>query len=109
MAMSKYRWIYTTWPEPGIAETAATTLVEEGLCACANILPGMKSVYRWEGVVETASETVLILKADAAVTPALRSRVFQLHPATNPCFLALRVDAARSSADFLSWISAQRS
>ncbi|WP_417490725.1 divalent-cation tolerance protein CutA [Maricaulis sp.] len=103
--MSKYRWIYTTWPEAALAEGAARTLVEERLCACANILPGMRSVYRWQGAVEIADEAVMILKADARTTGALQSRLRELHPATTPCFLALRIDAGMSSPDFLAWLS----
>jgi periplasmic divalent cation tolerance protein len=104
MTMSKYRWIYTTWPDATQAEAAAQTLVGEGLCACANILPGMKSVYRWEGVVETASEAVMILKTTAAMAPALTVRLSALHPYQEPCVLALAVDEAASAPAFLAWI-----
>ena len=103
--MSKYRWIYTTWPDAALARAAAQTLVEEGLCACANILPGMMSVYRWEGAVETASEAVMILKTTAAMAPALIERLTTLHPYDEPCALALEIDAAASAPGFLAWIN----
>ncbi|WP_417494806.1 divalent-cation tolerance protein CutA [Maricaulis sp.] len=102
--MSKYRWIYTTWPDAAVARRAAETLVSEGLCACANILPGMTSVYRWQGEIETASETVMILKSVAAQCTPLVARLERLHPWETPCVLALDIDEAASSAGFLNWI-----
>tara|TARA_R110000868_G_scaffold53744_1_gene168495 strand:+ start:20196 stop:20546 length:351 start_codon:yes stop_codon:yes gene_type:complete len=104
MAMSKYRWIYTTWPDQAVAETAATTLVEEGLCACANILPAGVSVYRWEGQIERDAETVMILKTGAEVSAALAERIAALHPYDEPCILALAIDDAASAPGFLRWI-----
>ncbi|WP_339747971.1 divalent-cation tolerance protein CutA [uncultured Maricaulis sp.] len=105
--MSKYRWIYTTWPEAALAKQVAQTLVGEGLCACANILPGMTSVYRWQGTIETASEVVMILKVSEQASNRLRARVLALHPATTPCYLALDINTDESSDDFLVWISNQ--
>ena len=102
--MSKYRWIYTTWPEPGLAESVAATLVEEGLCACANILPAGKSIYRWEGRIERSAETVMILKTTAAASAALAERIGGLHPYDEPCILALAIDEALSAPGFLGWI-----
>jgi periplasmic divalent cation tolerance protein len=104
MAMSKYRWIYTTWPDAALAQAAARTLVEERLCACANILPGMTSVYRWQGAIETAAETVMILKTTAGIAPALTRRLGVLHPYDEPCVLALDIDAGASAPGFLDWI-----
>lgn len=104
MAMSKYRWIYTTWPDAALAKEAAQVLVGEGLCACANILPGMSSVYRWQGAVETANETVMILKTTMMMAPALIERLGALHPYDEPCVLGLDIDEAASAPGFLSWI-----
>tara|TARA_R110002095_G_C4093879_1_gene223071 strand:+ start:99 stop:437 length:339 start_codon:yes stop_codon:yes gene_type:complete len=104
MAMSKYRWIYTTWPDAGLAGEAAQTLVGEGLCACANILPGMTSVYRWQGAVETANEAVMILKTTTARAPALIERLGALHPYEEPCVLGFEIDEAASAPPFLAWI-----
>lgn len=52
--------IYTTYPSLVEASKAGRALVETGLCACVNIIPGMRSIYRWEGKVEEAEETVMI-------------------------------------------------
>ncbi len=107
MTIMRFTWIYTTWPDTGSAQAAAASLVEARLCACANILPGMTSVYRWEGAIETAQECVMILKTTDAQASALRQRIMELHPYDTPCLLALPVDAAASAPDFLAWIAAE--
>ena len=105
--MQNVYWIYTTWPDrPGALE-AATTLVTEKLCACTNILAPMTSVYRWQGKVETAEETPMVLKAGGNAVNALRSRLVDLHPYDEPCFLALEVDADASADSFLDWVRTQ--
>lgn len=106
-AMTTYSWTYTTWPDAAAADAAARILVNEGLCACANILPGMTSIYRWQGKVETASECVMVLKTTGARAVGLARRIAQLHPYDEPCILALPVDADASAPDFLAWIATQ--
>ena len=107
MTIMRFTWIYTTWPDPASAETAAGALVEAELCACANILPGMTSVYRWQGEIETAQECVMILKTTETRAPALRDRIMALHPYDTPCILALPVEAAASAPEFFAWIAEQ--
>ncbi|RKR04086.1 divalent-cation tolerance protein CutA [Maricaulis maris] len=98
--------IYTCWPNADTAGQAAARVVEEGLCACANILPGMTSVYRWQGEIETGQECVALFKTSIAGAPALRERLLALHPHDEPALLALPVDASASSASFLDWVVA---
>lgn len=105
--MHSLRLIYTTWPDADSARAAAAAVVTEGLCACANILPGMTSVYRWQGEIETASECVAMFKTTTARAPALVVRLAELHPYDEPAILGLPVDAAASAASFLAWIAAQ--
>ena len=105
--MTRHSWTYTTWPDPDTAKAAAAELVEARLCACANILPGMTSVYRWQGEIETAAETVMILKTSRDRAAALCDRIVALHPYDEPCVLSLPVEAAGSAADFLAWIEAE--
>lgn len=94
--------VYVTTPDRDVARTIATKLVEEGLAACANILPGMESVYRWQGKVERAAETVLILKCRSAGFDALSARVRALHPYEVPCIIALPI--AAGLPDYLAWL-----
>lgn len=95
--------VYVTTPDRETARTIATALVAEGIAACANILPGMESVYRWQGAVERAEECVLILKCRAAGFEALSARVRALHPYQVPCIVALPITAGLP--DYLAWLA----
>ena len=92
--------VLTTAPEKE-AERIARTLVEERLCACAQVLPPMRSVYWWKGKVEDASERLVILKTDDARLKQLESRLAELHPYEVPEFVALEV--AHASEAYSSW------
>lgn len=105
--MQNVYWIYTTWPDRPGAMDAATKLVTENLCACTNILAPMTSVYRWQGKVETVEEIPMVVKTGADSIKALRTRLVDLHPYDEPCFLALKVDTDASADSFLDWVRAQ--
>jgi len=95
--------VLTTLPADGDAETFASQLVEERLAACVNILPPMRSVYRWKGAVERADEWQLVIKTTSARVPALESRLKELHPYEVPEFVVLPVIAG--SPAYLSFLS----
>lgn len=80
-------------------------LVEEHLAACVNLLPGMVSLYRWEGRLEEAAEAVLIAKTRAGLFDRLVERVRALHSYAVPCVLELPV--GRGSAAYLDWLMAE--
>jgi periplasmic divalent cation tolerance protein len=80
----------------------ARTLVEEGLAACVNVLPPMRSAYRWKGAVEVATEQQLVIKTTSASVAALETRLRALHPYDLPEFLVLTADG---SARYLQWIT----
>ena len=94
--------VFTTWPDLATARTAARTLVEERLAACGNIVPGVESVYRWEGKVETGSEVLVVFKTTIGRYPALEARVQTLHPYAVPEVLALRVTDGLPA--YLRWV-----
>ena len=94
--------VFTTWPDLETARTAARTLVEEKLAACGNIVPGVESIYRWEGKVETGAEVLVIFKTMASNYPALEARVRALHPYEVPEVLAVRV--AGGLPAYLRWV-----
>jgi periplasmic divalent cation tolerance protein len=96
---------YVTCPSLEEAETIARRLVEERLAACGNLLPGMRSVYRWQGSIHEAEETVLILKTSAALLPRLTQRVLELHSYTCPCVAALPVTGGNPA--YLDWIAGE--
>ncbi|WP_323762391.1 divalent-cation tolerance protein CutA [Maricaulis sp.] len=105
--MDSTRLVYTTWPDSESARAAAGTVLEEGLCACVNLLPGMTSLYRWQGRMESAAECVALFKTTSDRSAALGARLAALHPYEVPAILALPVDTAASDAGFLDWIDEQ--
>jgi periplasmic divalent cation tolerance protein len=94
--------VLVTCASEAAAEALATTLVEERLAACGNIVPGVRSIYRWQGAVQRDSETLLLLKTTAATVPALSGRVRELHPYDLPEVLALPVSGGLH--EYLEWI-----
>jgi periplasmic divalent cation tolerance protein len=88
--------------KPG-AEALARQLVDERLCACGNVVPGVRSFFRWEGKVDTADECLLIAKTTAAVCAVLRARIVQLHPYEVPEVLELAVDGGLPA--YLRWLA----
>ena len=72
--------VFTTWPDLETARTAARTLVEERLAACGNIVPGVESVYRWEGKVETGAEVLVVFKTVIGSYQQFEARLRALHP-----------------------------
>lgn len=97
--------VYSTFPTPDQAEAAARALVEQGLVACANIIPGMVSVYRWQGALERATEVVVILKTAADTADAVVAAVRAAHPYAVPAILVLPVTGG--DAGYLAWIAAE--
>ncbi len=94
--------VLTTWPSLELARTIARMLVEEKLVACANLLPAVESIYRWEGKVETSTEVLVILKTTTDRVDALERRVLELHPYQVPEFLSLRVQDGLPA--YLRWV-----
>lgn len=96
--------VLVTAPEGAPAETLARSLVAEGLAACVNRVPGVRSTYRWQGRVHDDAETLLVIKTTAAAYPALERRVRELHPYEVPELIALPI--VRGSEAYLSWLDA---
>ncbi|HRD49987.1 MAG: divalent-cation tolerance protein CutA [Candidatus Competibacter sp.] len=95
--------ILCTCPDPATAERIAETLVGEQLAACANIVPGLTSIYRWQGQIQRDSELLLLLKTRQAIYPLLEARIRELHPYQVPEIIALPIQAG--SAAYLDWIA----
>jgi periplasmic divalent cation tolerance protein len=95
--------VLVTTPSTEKAVELARALVSERLAACGNVVPGLRSIYRWKGAVEDDLEALLVLKTTLARFPALRDRVVALHPYEVPEVLALPV--AAGSAPYLAWIA----
>ncbi len=100
--MSNKILVYCSVPSQEIASTIAQTVVQEELAACVTVLPGLTSVYRWQGAVESASELLLLIKTREALFEALRARIVSLHPYDVPEVIATRI--SEGHAPFLEWI-----
>jgi periplasmic divalent cation tolerance protein len=98
-------FVYVTTANRDEALRIGRTLVGERLAACANVIDGMRSIYRWNDEIRDEGETVLILKSLAGALQALTERVKALHSYECPCVAALAV--AGGNAAFLEWIAAQ--
>jgi periplasmic divalent cation tolerance protein len=94
--------VYVTVPSLPEAEKIARVVVEERLAPCANILPGVHSIYRWKGKVEQATECAMILKVDSEGFEDLRARIRSLHSYECPCIVAWPIDKA--DADYARWL-----
>jgi len=88
---------------PEDADRVARVLVDERRCACVNLLP-VRSVYRWEGAVQTESEVTMLIKVAADGVDALRARIQELHPYELPEILVLDVDLAGSLGAYVQWV-----
>lgn len=95
--------VLTTCPHEVAARELAGALLEERLAACINIIPGLRSVYRWKGKLEEGTEVLLLIKAAGAVYPRLEERIRASHPYELPEIIAL--DIAAGSAAYLAWIA----
>jgi periplasmic divalent cation tolerance protein len=95
--------ILCTCPDQATAERIAETVVGERLAACANLVPGLTSVYRWEGQIQRDTEWLLLVKTQAAVYPLLETRLRELHPYQTPEIIALPIQTG--SAAYLDWIA----
>lgn len=96
------RAVLVTAPDASTAERLASTLVEEGLAACVNVVPGVVSIYRWKDGVQRDAEVLLVAKCPARGFEALRRRVVELHPYELPEVLSLPVEEGH--APYLAWV-----
>ncbi len=102
--MERAVFVYTTYPGVVEAEKAGRALVERRIAACVNILPGMISLYRWEGAVERGEEAVMIVKTRASLAETVRMAVKDTHPYTTPAILVLPIESLDQT--YFAWILA---
>jgi periplasmic divalent cation tolerance protein len=94
---------YCTCPDESTASTIAEALVAEELAACANQIPGIRSVYRWQGKIEHDEEVLLIIKTTEERFDALVQRLRELHPYDLPEIIAVQV--THGLPDYLQWVN----
>jgi periplasmic divalent cation tolerance protein len=94
--------VFTTWPDVEKARNAARVLVAEKLAACANLVPQVESIYRWEGRIETETEVMMVLKTTIGRYPQLETRIKALHTYAVPEVVSLRVTDGLPG--YLRWV-----
>lgn len=92
-------------PEQALAEQIATTLLNEQLAACVNIMAACQSMYRWQGKIETASEIPMLIKSSKALYPRLQARLLELHPYEVPEIVALPLQDGLPA--YLTWVAGE--
>jgi periplasmic divalent cation tolerance protein len=103
--MERAVFVYTTWPSIVEAEQAGRTLVERRLAACVNIVPGMVSLYWWQGAIERGEEAVMIIKTRAALAEVVRAAVKELHSYTTPAILVMPLESIDPA--YHAWLLAE--
>lgn len=104
--MSEIVLLYCTTASIAEAEAIAQKVVGERLAACANIIPGMRSVYWWQGKLEHGEEAVLILKTRADLVEAATAAVKAAHSYSVPCVLPLALGQG-GNVDYIAWLQAE--
>jgi len=99
----RYRVVLVTCGSIGEARRIGRAVVEKKLAACANIVAGVESIYRWKGKMERAREVLVIMKTSEARLRELEREVKRLHSYAVPEFIALPIVAG--SKEYLQWIS----
>ncbi len=100
--MDEIMILWSTFPDAEKAREVARALVEAGVAACVNVMPGVESVYRWEGKIETASEVLAMIKTTRGALPRCEARLCELHPYEVPEIVAVRADHVAES--YARWV-----
>jgi len=98
-----YQLILCTCSDAEVADKLAGTLITQKLAACVNILPGVRSVYEWQGEVEISQEQLLLIKSHQDRYAAIEATLQSLHPYQLPEIIAVAIE--NGSPDYLKWIN----
>ncbi len=101
------RLVYITTKDRDEAYKIGKQIVEEQLAACANLVDGMESVYRWEGEIVSEKETILILKTTYGNVSKLTKRVKELHSYDVPCIISINIAEQEGNAAYLEWLRSE--
>jgi periplasmic divalent cation tolerance protein len=102
--MTDFQIVLSTCADREQAERIAHRLVEQHLAACVNILPGVQSIYRWQGAVESGEEVLMLIKTSTARAQEVQSTIASLHSYEVPEFLVLSVLGGSNA--YLAWLGA---
>ena len=102
---SSVEWVYLTVSSEEEAVRLARVVLDEKLAACANLLGGIRSLYRWQGELCDEQEVAMVLKTTSSRVEELMGRLSELHSYQTPCILVF--SAHRAEALFSSWVASQ--
>ncbi len=105
MNVERAVFVYTTYPSVVEAEEAGRALVEQRLCACVNILPGMVSYYWWNGALERGEEAVMIIKTRASLSDQVSAAVKGTHSYSTPAILVIPIESVEQG--YFDWLMAE--
>jgi periplasmic divalent cation tolerance protein len=105
--METFALVLTNLPDRDAALSLARALVERRLAACANVLAGCTSVYRWKGMIETADEVPVLIKTRLSLYPQVERAIRELHPYELPEIVALPMAGGLQS--YLDWVATETS
>jgi periplasmic divalent cation tolerance protein len=100
--MNELLLVLCTFPDLETAGQIGTVLVERQLAACVNLLPGVESIYRWQGEVVRAPEVIGVFKTTRSAYPAMAEALATLHPYEVPEIVACRPEAVAEA--YLAWV-----
>ena len=98
-----YQVVFCNCPDTKTAQQIATTLVEQNLVACVNILPAVTSVYMWENSLQCEPEVMLMCKTKAQQFDAIKAQIENIHPYDVPEVIAL--DITQGNNAYLNWLN----
>ncbi len=99
---SKFMVVLSTVPSPEVGKDIARDLVQRRLAACVNVIPGLVSIYEWEGSLEEDSEALLIIKTTGESVDSLTSVLMARHPYDVPEVIAIPI--SKGSSKYLDWV-----
>lgn len=97
--------VLTNVPDNAVAERVAHALIDARAAACVNILAECRSVYRWQGVVETANEVPLLIKTSAEAYPRVEQLLRECHPFAVPEIIAVPIE--QGLPEYLAWVATE--
>lgn len=102
-AAREARLVLATFPDEETAARVARALVTEELAACVNLVPGARSIYRWQGAVEEAAEVLGVIKTTRTAAARMIARLVELHPYEVPEAIVLEIEGGH--APYLAWLT----
>lgn len=104
---TEYQIVLNTCPNRASAEQLARELINQNIAACVNMIPEVRSFYRWQGKVESSQEVLLLIKSDKTHYHSIQKLILEQHPYELPEIIAVPID--HGFGDYFNWINSNLS